>query len=57
VYDLIARSMTADGRSQLALAAVLDRHERRAVGMITAPLRLFRRGEPLALMPALEIEK
>ena len=56
VYDLIARSITADGRSQLALAAVLDRHERRAVGMITAPLRLFRRGEPLALMPAAVVQ-
>ena len=33
------------------LAALGGRTEQRAVGALTAPMRLFRRGEPLALMP------
>ncbi len=33
------------------LSLVFSRSEQRAVGALTAPLRLFRRGEPLALMP------
>ena len=28
-----------------------SRTEQRAIGALTAPARLFRRGEPLALMP------
>jgi protease-4 len=34
-----------------ALAALLGDREARAVAVLTAPMRLFRRGEPLALMP------
>ena len=33
------------------LAALVGPGDRRAMGVITAPMRLFRRGEPLALMP------
>jgi protease-4 len=33
------------------LSGLLGRSELRAVGAITAPVRLFQRGEPLALMP------
>lgn len=36
---------------QMGLPWALGRGERQALGMLTAPLRLFRRGEPLALMP------
>ena len=35
----------------IALASGLRTAERRALGMLTAPARLFRPGEPLALMP------
>lgn len=50
VYDLLMASLSGmDERAQLA--AMLGVSERRAVGALTAPLRLFRRGEPLALMP------
>jgi len=35
----------------LSLASGLRTAERRAVGLLTAPARLFRPGEPLALMP------
>ena len=34
-----------------ALATVLGRGEARALASLTAPMRMFRRGEPLALMP------
>ena len=38
-----------DGRAELA--ALVGITDRRAVGVLTAPARLFRPGEPLALMP------
>ena len=34
-----------------ALSALFDLTDRRAMQTITAPLRVFRRGEPLAIMP------
>ena len=34
-----------------ALGVLLGIHDRRALQTLTAPLRLFRRGEPLAIMP------
>ncbi len=37
--------------SRLAMRAALTAEERQALGLLTAPLRLFRRGEPLAIMP------
>jgi protease-4 len=50
LYDLLMGSFSGmDERAQLA--AMLGIRDRRAVGMLTAPLRLFRPGEPLAMMP------
>jgi len=50
LYDLLMSSFSGmDERAQLA--ALLGIRDRRAVGTLTAPLRVFRRGEPLALMP------
>jgi protease-4 len=50
VYDLLMSSFSGmDERARLA--ALLGVRDRRAVGILTAPLRLFRPGEPLALMP------
>ena len=50
LYDLLMSSFSGmDERA--GLAAVLGVRDRRAVGLLTAPVRLFRPGEPLALMP------
>jgi protease-4 len=35
----------------VGLAALVGPGDRQALGVLTAPMRLFRRGEPLALMP------
>jgi protease-4 len=56
-YDLLASSWlggSEEGKATLSawgLAALLGAGERRAVGIVSAPLRLFHAGEPLALMP------
>ena len=39
------------GRAAAAARRCSARHERRAIGLAAAPWTLFRRGEPLALMP------
>ncbi len=50
LYEILADSF--GGAEQGAgLAALLGSGERRAVAVLSAPLRIFRRGEPLALMP------
>jgi protease-4 len=50
LYDLLMSSFSGmDERAQLT--ALLGIRDRRAVGALTAPIRLFRPGEPLALMP------
>jgi protease-4 len=50
LYDLLMASFSGmDERTELAV--MLGIRDRRAVGMLTAPVRLFRPGEPLALMP------
>jgi protease-4 len=50
LYDLLMSSFSGmDERAELA--AMLGIRDRRALGMLTAPIRLFRPGEPLALMP------
>ena len=50
LYDLLMSSFSGmDQRAELA--AMLGIRDRRAVGILTAPVRLFRPGEPLALMP------
>jgi protease-4 len=51
VYELIAKSFKAENRASLAAAALLPPDERRALALLTAPVRLFRHGELLALMP------
>jgi len=50
LYDLFMTSLSGMDE-QAQLAALLGIRDRRAVGTLTAPLRLFRPGEPLALMP------
>ncbi len=50
LYDVLMASWSGmDQRAELA--ALLGVRDRRAVAALTAPLRLFRRGELLALMP------
>jgi protease-4 len=50
LYELLADAI--GGADQAAgLASLLGAGERQAVASLTAPLRVFRRGEPLALMP------
>jgi protease-4 len=50
LYDVLMSSLSGmDERAQLA--GMIGVRDRRAVGMLTAPVRLFRPGEPLALMP------
>jgi protease-4 len=51
VYELIAESLQARGSPALLAAALLPPDERRALAFVTAPARLFRHGELLALMP------
>ncbi|HEX2444481.1 MAG TPA: signal peptide peptidase SppA [Vicinamibacterales bacterium] len=41
------------GGGSMGLSALLSRPERRALSTLAAPLAVFRRGEPLALMPSL----
>jgi protease IV len=50
-YDLVMSSLSGTDDGMTGLAALLGTGDRRAVSALTAPLRLFRRGEPLALMP------
>jgi protease-4 len=51
LFDVLSESFGGglDGRAEVA--ALLGFTDRRAIAALTAPLRLFRRGEPLALMP------
>jgi protease IV len=51
VYDLLTQSLQSENRAALLLAATMSPAERRALGWLTAPARLFRPGESLALMP------
>ena len=50
VWDILADGFSGMDQ-QAGLLALLGARDRRAVAEVTAPLRLFRRGEPLALMP------
>jgi protease-4 len=50
LYDLLMSSFSGMDE-QAQVAALLGIRDRRAIGALTAPVRLFRRGEPLALMP------
>jgi protease-4 len=50
LYELVTEQLS--GAEQMsAVTQLLEKEERRAFGVISSPLRLFRRGEPLALMP------
>jgi protease-4 len=49
-YELVAEQFRTPSDS-VSLGALLGVNERRALGAIAAPLRWFRRGEPLALLP------
>jgi protease IV len=49
-YEALAEGFAGMSRGG-ALAAALTDREARAVAALTAPIRLFRSGEPLALMP------
>ena len=48
-YELVQAPFGTEGRG--ILAALVGLRDARAVQTLTAPLRLFRRGEPLAIMP------
>ena len=50
IYELV-RDPFGSAKGGSALAALLGIRDPRAVAALTAPLRVFRRGEPLALMP------
>jgi protease-4 len=50
LYESLANPFGAADRSAM-LSAFLGLNERRALTSLTAPLRVFRRGEPLAIMP------
>lgn len=52
LYDLLtSRWMGSDAERAWGVASLFGLADRRAVGIASAPLRLFRRGEPLALLP------
>lgn len=48
-YEALASQLGAD--SSTALRAMIRPTDMRALASLTAPMRMFRRGEPLALMP------
>jgi protease IV len=50
LYESLANPFGATERSAV-LSALIGLTDRRAVQTLTAPLRVFRRGEPLAIMP------
>jgi protease-4 len=53
-YDVLASQLgggAGESSSTWGLASLLGLGERRAIGIVSAPLRLFRSGEPLALLP------
>lgn len=51
VYELLSETLGSEGRAHLLFDATLPADERRAAGLLTAPMRLFKPGEPLAIMP------
>jgi protease-4 len=50
IYDIVKNPFGGSDRSAL-LGAFLGFHDPHALQTLTAPLRVFRRGEPLAIMP------
>jgi protease-4 len=55
LYESLANPFGSSDRSAL-LSTFLGLNERRALTTLTAPLRVFRRGEPLAIMPNVFIQ-
>jgi hypothetical protein len=51
VLELLARSMQGEAAPETLLPLLLRPAERQAAAIATAPMRLFRRGELLALLP------
>ncbi|MCM3881669.1 MAG: signal peptide peptidase SppA [Vicinamibacterales bacterium] len=52
LFELLGEQLSGSGDSEMQLlAAFLRASDRHALGVLTAPARLFRSGEPLALMP------
>jgi protease-4 len=53
LFELLGEQLTgsASDRQVALVAAILGGGDRHAFGLLTAPMRLFSRGEPLALMP------
>ena len=51
VYELLSDALGSEGGATLLLGATLPADERRAAGLLTAPMRLFKPGELLAIMP------
>ncbi|MEO8076041.1 MAG: signal peptide peptidase SppA [Acidobacteriota bacterium] len=51
IYDIVKNPFGASDRAATALGTLLGIGDPRAIQAITAPLRVFRRGEPLAIMP------
>jgi protease-4 len=57
LFELLAQQISGSGQRDMQIdlgivAGLLGDGDRHALGLLTAPMRLFRRGEPLALMPA-----
>ncbi len=51
IYDIVRNPFGASSESAAMLGAMLGFRDARAMQALTAPIRVFRRGEPLALMP------
>jgi protease-4 len=57
LFDLLAERLSGSNSERdlpvdlRMMAALFGADERLALGLLTAPMRLFKRGEPLALMP------
>jgi protease IV len=51
IFDVLSKGLRADQSS--ALSALAPAEERRALGLVTSPLRLFKPNETLAIMPAI----
>jgi protease IV len=51
LYELLTQFYGTEGGELAGATVMLGVEDRRAVGALLAPLRLFQRGEPLALLP------
>jgi protease-4 len=51
LLEWVGESLQSESRTEAGVAAILGPEERRMIGMLTAPSRLFHPGELLAVMP------